>query len=230
MQNETPPGHYRTIRSFVRRQGRTTQRQTRALEALGPKFLLSLTEEFFDFPAIFGNTYPVVLEIGFGMGHSLLEQAKQNPQTNFLGIEVHEPGVGALLAGVQEEGLTNIRVINGDAVLSLEKIPSQSLQGVQIFFPDPWHKKRHHKRRLIQLPFVNTLAEKIRAGGYLHCATDWENYAQQMLEVIEASQKFDNTSKDKTFVPRPESRPVTKFERRGLKLGHGVWDLVYIRK
>jgi len=212
----------RRIQSFIRREGRLTSGQARALEMLGPQYLLNiLPQTLLDFPKIFGNNYPVILEIGFGMGHSLLVQAKNHPENNYLGFEVHRPGVGALLAGMEREALTNIRVVADDIVLALDAIPENSLQGVQIFFPDPWHKKRHHKRRLIQIDFLKRLARKVQPGGFLHCATDWQDYAEHMLHAINASEYFTQAK----FIARPETRPMTKFEQRGIRLGHGVWDI-----
>ncbi len=219
---------HRPIRSFVRREGRLTAAQAKALNTPTPH-LIEITTTPLNFVALFKNAHPVILEVGFGMGQSLLEQAKQHLEKNFLGVEVHRPGVGALLSHIEKEGMKNICIIAEDIALLLDKIPSESLEGVQIFFPDPWPKKRHHKRRLMQEKFLAQLAPKIKPGGYLHCATDWEDYAHHTLKVIEASQQFRNTSSAGSFVPRPESRPMTKFERRGLKLGHGVWDLVYIK-
>ena len=228
--NRPPEGvaHPRTIRSFVRRAGRTTTGQAKAFETLGPRFVLPYAPAPLDFAAAFGRDAPVVLEIGFGMGEATAHIAALLPETNFLCCEVHEPGVGALLKRIGERGLGNIRILAHDAVEVLDHmLPSASLDGVHIFFPDPWHKKKHNKRRLIQPPLVAQLARRLKPGGYLHCATDWEPYARQMLKVLSAEPTLTNTASD--FAPKPHYRPLTKFENRGLKLGHGVWDLVFQR-
>ncbi len=202
--------------------------QQRALAQLGPRFLLPFAAQPLDLPATFGRDAPTVLEIGFGMGDATAMIAAALPQTNFIGIEVHAPGVGALLKRIGELGLSNLRLIQHDAVEVLEQmIAPASLAGVHIYFPDPWHKKRHHKRRLIQPAWVARLATRLAPGGYLHCATDWLPYAQQMLEVLSAEPALHNTVE--AYAPRPEWRPLTKFEARGLKLGHGVWDLLFRR-
>jgi tRNA (guanine-N7-)-methyltransferase len=220
--------HPRTIRSFVRRAGRTTTGQARAFEQLGPRFVVPYRAEPLDLPATFGRDAPTVLEIGFGMGDATAHIAALMPQTNFLCCEVHEPGVGALLKRIGEQRIENIRIVAHDAVEVLDHmLRPASLAGVHVFFPDPWHKLRHHKRRLIQPPLVARLADRLAPGGYLHCATDWEPYAQQMLEVLGAEPRLRNTAEG--FAPRPAYRPPTKFENRGLRLGHGVWDLVFVR-
>ena len=226
-----PPGveHPRPIRSFVRRTGRTTPAQARALAEQGERYLLPYHPQLLDFEAVFQRRAPTVLEIGFGMGEATAQIAALMPDTNFLCCEVHEPGVGALLKRIGEQGLANIRIVQHDAVEVLEHmVPASSLAGVHVFFPDPWHKARHNKRRLIQAPLVARLASRLQSGGYLHCATDWESYAQQMLEVLEAEPQLENTAA--AFAPRPHYRPLTKFENRGLKLGHGVWDLVFRKR
>ncbi|NWG86780.1 MAG: tRNA (guanosine(46)-N7)-methyltransferase TrmB [Hydrogenophilaceae bacterium] len=224
-----PPGeHRRGIRSFVLRAGRMGSGQIKALEELGPKFLLPYRPEPLDLAAAFGRTAPKILEIGFGMGDSTAQIAAAHPDLDYLGVEVHTPGVGALLKRIGEQNLSNLRLIQHDAVEVLEHmIPDASLDGVHIFFPDPWHKKRHHKRRLIQPAFVALLARKLKPGGYLHLATDWQDYAEQMLQVLGNEPGLANTAQD--FAPKPEYRPLTKFENRGLKLGHGVWDLLFQR-
>ncbi len=218
----------RGIKSFVIRQGRMTKGQQRAYELLWPQYGVPFAPEVLNLPALFGNDRPVWLEIGFGMGHSLAQMAQNRPDENFFGIEVHKPGVGALLMEVEKRALTNVRISNHDAVEVLQRqIPPHSLQGVMIFFPDPWHKKRHHKRRLIQPPFVELLISRMRPGALLYLATDWEDYAQQMLEVCESFTTLENLAGTGQFHPRPDWRPLTKFEQRGQRLGHGVWDLLY---
>ncbi|HMA09073.1 MAG TPA: tRNA (guanosine(46)-N7)-methyltransferase TrmB [Ramlibacter sp.] len=226
-----PPGveHPRAIRSFVRRTGRTTPAQARALAEQGERFLLPYQAQALDFAAVFQREAPTVLEIGFGMGEATAQIAALMADTNFLCCEVHEPGVGALLKRIAEQGLTNIRIVQHDAAEVLEHmVPAASLDGVHVFFPDPWHKARHNKRRLIQAPLVQKLASRLKSGGHLHCATDWESYAVQMLEVLSAEPQLENTAAG--FAPKPYYRPLTKFENRGLKLGHGVWDVVFRKR
>ena len=221
---------HRAIRSFVRRAGRMTPGQQRAVEEMWPTCGIDFTPAPTDPSIWFGNQQPLTVEIGFGMGDSLVELARLAPERNFLGIEVHEPGVGRLLMDVRDAGLTNLRVSRHDAVEVLKhQIPDHSVDRFLIFFPDPWHKKRHHKRRLIQPAFLELLASKLVHGGRLHLATDWENYAEQMLEVIGASPLFKNLATGGGYSPRPDDRPVTKFERRGQRLGHGTWDLLFVR-
>ncbi|HEY6133691.1 MAG TPA: tRNA (guanosine(46)-N7)-methyltransferase TrmB [Rubrivivax sp.] len=221
-----PPSRAGAIRSFVRRAGRIGPGQQRALAELGPRFMLPYRAERLDWSAVFEREAPRVLEIGFGMGAATAQIAAEQPQSDFIGVEVHEPGVGALLKQIGERGLTNIRIVQHDAVDVLEHmIAPASLAGVHIFFPDPWHKKKHHKRRLIQPTLVALLVRRVAPGGYLHCATDWEPYAHQMLEVLSDEPGLDNTAEG--FAPKPAYRPLTKFEARGLGLGHGVWDLVF---
>ena len=221
----------KTIKSFVKRAGRTTTGQAKALQELGPRFVLSYTSTPLNRAAAFGidaANQPLILEIGFGMGDATAHIAALMPDKNFLGCEVHEPGVGALLKHIGERGLSNIRILQHDAVDVLDHmLPEQSLDGVHIFFPDPWHKTKHHKRRLLQTPLVAKLAARLKPGGYLHCATDWEPYAQQMLDVLRAEPLLRNTVEG--YAPKPDYRPLTKFEKRGLRLGHGVWDLVFVR-
>ncbi len=216
----------RRLRSYVLRAGRMGTGQERALAELGPRFVLPFQDHALDARAVFGREAPRVVEIGFGMGAATAEIAQAMPGTDFLGIEVHVPGVGALLKLIGERSLTNIRIVRHDAVEVLEHmIAPASLAGVNIFFPDPWHKKRHHKRRLVQPPFVALLASRLQAGGILHCATDWQDYAEQMLAVLGAEPTLRNTADG--YAPRPAHRPLTKFENRGLLRGHGVWDLLF---
>jgi len=220
----------RTIRSFVRREGRLTAAQERALEVLWPQFGIEAGTETLDLNALFGREAPKVIEIGFGNGASLAEMAAAQPENDYIGVEVHRPGVGHLLNRIEEQKLTNVRVACTDAVELLKnQIADNSLSRVQLYFPDPWHKKRHHKRRIIQPAFVELLAQKLNIDGYLHMATDWEHYAEQMLNDLSESEQFQNASETDTYIPRPEYRPVTKFETRGLRLGHGVWDLLFKR-
>ncbi len=219
---------HRAIRSFVLRAGRLGTGQQKALEELGPRFVLPYQSKARDLSAAFGREARRVLEIGFGMGQATAEIARHHPETDYLGVEVHTPGVGALLKLIGEQDLTNLRIIQHDAVEVLRHmIPEAGLDGIHIFFPDPWHKKRHHKRRLIQPAFAELLASRLKPGGYLHLATDWQDYAEQMLAVLTASPHLRNSAE--RFAPRPEYRPLTKFEQRGLRLGHGVWDLVFLR-
>lgn len=218
----------RTIRSFVLRQGRLTKGQEQALTHLWPIFGIDYQSGT---NIEFNHSQPTVLEIGFGMGASLVEMAKAAPSKNFIGIEVHKPGVGACLMAIEDNQLSNLKVMCHDAVEVLENmIPDNSLDKVQIFFPDPWHKARHNKRRIIQPEFVNLISQKLKSGGILHLATDWQHYAEHMLEVLSNADAFTNLSSTNDYVPRPEDRPITKFEKRGQNLGHGVWDLQFIRK
>ena len=253
------------IRSFVLRAGRTTAGQQRAIEELGPQFLIPFQDAILDLQAAFGgSTKPKILEIGFGMGETTAKIAALRNEDDFLAIEVHPPGVGALLKLIGDNALSNLRLIRHDAVEVLEKmIAPNSLDGIHIYFADPWHKKRHHKRRLIQAAFVQLLISRLKPGAYLHLATDWHNYAEQMLLVLNAQDGLQNTATEQVrietfgaddvaaegvvsnefkpsmeqlqsqhlgYVERPAYRPITKFENRGLKLGHGVWDLVYLKK
>jgi len=218
----------RAIRSYVVRAGRMGTGQVRALAELGPRYVLPFSAGPLATAALFGRRAPLVLEIGFGMGDATAAIAQALPDTDFIGVEVHPPGVGALLQRIAERGLANVRIVQHDAVEVLEQmIAPASLAGVHVFFPDPWHKKRHHKRRLIQPDFVRLLASRIAPGGYLHCATDWQPYAEQMLAVLSAEPTLRNRAEG--YAPRPAHRPLTKFENRGLKLGHGVWDLLFER-
>jgi tRNA (guanine-N7-)-methyltransferase len=227
----TPPAAYphRTIRSFVLRTGRTTAGQARAFETQGPQFLLQYAPQLCNFEDTFKRTAQTVLEIGFGMGEATAQIAAGLPAINFVCCEVHTPGVGALLKRIEEQNLTNIRILQHDAVEVIDHmLDLNSLDGVHIFFPDPWHKKKHNKRRLIQAPLIAKLAARLKPGGYLHCATDWQPYAEQILEVLSAETTLANTSPD-GYAPKPDYRPLTKFENRGIKLGHGVWDVVFKR-
>ena len=224
---ETTAPH-RAIKSFVLRQGRVTKAQEEALENLWPVFGIEAADTLLDLPRLFGRVAPITLEIGFGNGDSLAQMAAAAPERDFIGIEVHTPGVGHLLKLVGEQGLKNVRVMNSDAVEILQKrIPAGSLNRVQLFFPDPWHKKKHNKRRIVQAPFAALIASRLQTGGVFHMATDWENYADNMADVMETSPDFANLAPEPPYSPRPETRPLTKFENRGLKLGHGVWDLLY---
>ncbi|HEV7619376.1 MAG TPA: tRNA (guanosine(46)-N7)-methyltransferase TrmB [Burkholderiaceae bacterium] len=217
------------IRSFVTRAGRLSTAQARAIEDLGPQFCISYAKVPLDLDQAFGRNAPTILEIGFGMGETTAKIAAGMPEKNFIGVEVHTPGVGSLLKLIGEQGLANLRLIQHDAFeVITNMIAPASLAGAHIFFPDPWHKARHNKRRLIQAPFVSLLASRVAPGGYLHCATDWQEYAEQMLEVLSAEPALRNTAAD--YAPRPDYRPVTKFENRGLRLGHGVWDLVFSKR
>ncbi len=245
--------HPRTLRSFVRRAGRTTAGQARAVEALGPQFLVPYAPSFEPLAALYpqlapdggtghGAAPPLVLEIGFGMGEATAHIAALLPGTQFLCCEVHDPGVGALLKRIGELGLTNIRIVAHDAVEVIDHMlpvwdahaPARGLDGVHIFFPDPWHKKRHNKRRLVQDALTTRLAARLKPGAYLHCATDWQPYAEQMLDVLGREPLLHNRCADTHpelggYAPRPHYRPTTKFEKRGIGLGHGVWDLVFHR-
>ena len=220
----------RKVRSFVRREGRLTKGQERALAEQWPIMGVEFAPGMLDLAALFGREAPVVLEIGFGMGASLVEMAKNAPDKNFIGIEVHSPGVGACLSSAAEAGVTNLRVFCHDAIEVLDlMIPDGSLSCLQLFFPDPWHKKRHHKRRIVQPEFAQKIRQKLANGGVFHMATDWENYAEHMLEVMSVAEGYRNTSATGNWVERPEWRPLTKFEQRGHRLGHGVWDLIFER-
>jgi tRNA (guanine-N7-)-methyltransferase len=219
----------RRIRSFVTRAGRLSNAQARAIDELGAAYMLPYEKAPLDLAQPFGRSAPTIVEIGFGMGDTTAQIATTMPDKNFIGIEVHTPGVGNLLKLIGEQSLSNLRLMQHDAVeVMTHMIPPNSLAGVHVFFPDPWHKARHNKRRLIQGPFVQLLASRLAPGGYLHCATDWEEYAQQMLEVLSAEPALENTADG--YAPRPSYRPVTKFENRGIRLGHGVWDVVFTKK
>ena len=222
----------RRIRSYVTRAGRISHAQQRALDTVWPVYGIAYRPALVDLTQVFGRDAPTVFEIGFGMGETSAAIAAERPDVNFIGVEVHTPGVGALLKQIDEGGVRNLRIISHDAVEVLEHmIAPATLAGVHIYFPDPWHKARHHKRRLIQPPLVALLASRLAPGAYLHCATDWEDYAVQMLEVLRAESQLVNTASD--YAGRHNSfieRPATKFEQRGLRLGHGVWDLIFQRR
>lgn len=229
-QNTNPVTTRRGIRSFVLRQGRMTEGQKKAFDRNWSRYGLSRDDGMIDPREVFGRDNMLNLEIGFGMGKSLADMAEAAPEQDFIGVEVHLPGVGALLKEVEARGLENVRVYSIDAndVIDL-CLPDACLDRVMVFFPDPWHKKKHHKRRLIQPEFVQRIRHKLRVGGVLHLATDWENYAEHMLEVMTAAEGFANTQEQGGYSPRPDDRPITKFEKRGEDLGHGVWDLLFYR-
>ena len=221
-----PATSHPPIRSFVLRQGRVSNAQRRAVDTLSSVYGIAYAPGALDFEQVFGRRAPTILEIGFGMGETTARIAQAHPENNYLGIEVHTPGVGSLLKLIAENALVNLRLVQHDAVEVLEHmIAPASLAGAHIFFPDPWPKKRHHKRRLIQPAFVALLASRLAPGAYLHAATDWEEYAEQILAVFAAEPTLANTAPG--YAPRPDYRPQTKFESRGLKLGHGVWDIVF---
>ncbi|MDH5191513.1 MAG: tRNA (guanosine(46)-N7)-methyltransferase TrmB [Gammaproteobacteria bacterium] len=221
----------RTIRSFVRREGRMTSSQKQALENLWPRFGIEPENGVIDFEILFGRNAPVVFEIGFGMGDSMANMALSYPENNYLGIDVHRPGVGNLLKKIEENNITNIRIMCSDAVEVLKNnIAAESLDAVYLFFPDPWPKKKHHKRRIVQPAFVQLIRSKLKNGGVFHLATDWENYAEHMVEVMQSAEGFENKGNESGFIERPDYRPLTKFENRGIKLGHGVWDILFEKK
>jgi tRNA (guanine-N7-)-methyltransferase len=225
--NPSPVG--RPIRSFVLRQGRMSIAQQRAHDTLRAAYAIEYAAQPLDLTAVFGRAAPKILEIGFGMGDATAEIAAAQPEHDFIGIEVHGPGVGSLLLQTEARALTNLKIIQHDAVEVLrDMIPDGSLAGVHIFFPDPWHKTRHNKRRLIKPDFVALLVRKLAPGGYLHAATDWEDYAVQILAVLNAEPALSNTADG--YAPRPDYRPLTKFEQRGIRLGHGVWDIVFKKR
>ncbi len=217
----------RRIRSFIRRQGRITPAQQQALQEHADIFCLN-AEQTPDFPEIFQRRAPLFLEIGFGNGACLVEMAEANPDRDYIGVEVHRPGVGHLLLLIQQRGLSNIRIYCHDALDILEQcIPDHSLSGIHLFFPDPWPKKRHHKRRIVKPEFAQLSARKLHDQGYFHAATDWEGYAEEMLEVLNDCRSLRNTSPDERYCQRPDYRPLTKFEQRGIRLGHTVRDLIF---
>lgn len=217
------------IRSFVLRQGHLSPAQKRFHDEWMPRIGVPYQAAPLDLNATFGRAAPKILEIGCGMGETTATIAQQHPQNDYLGLEVHTPGVGNLCKLISERSIANLRICQHDAVeVVRDMLPEASLDGIHVFFPDPWHKKRHNKRRLLQPPFVAELARRLKPGGYIHCATDWEDYAIQMLEVLSAEPQLKNTADG--YAPRPDYRPLTKFENRGIKLGHGVWDLVFLRQ
>lgn len=230
MQDDSSPRLSRQpIRSFVLRQGRMSDAQKRYIDELLPRYGIGYRVGHLDYAEAFGRQAPVVLEIGCGMGDTTAKIAAARPDTDFIGIEVHGPGVGNLCKLIEEQGLGNLRVMQHDATeVVRDMIAPASLAGIHVYFPDPWPKKRHHKRRILQPAFVAELAARLAPGGYLHCATDWEDYALHMLEVLRAEPLLENTAAE--FAPRPDYRPLTKFEARGLRLGHGVWDLIFRRR
>ncbi|CDZ76760.1 tRNA (guanine-N(7)-)-methyltransferase [Legionella massiliensis] len=220
----------RTIKSFVIRAGRISNRQQQALDQDLHRYELLINNNPWDLHAIFARDADTVVEIGFGMGASLIAMAQQQPEVNFIGIEVHRAGIGSLVADLRDNNINNVRIVAGDAVeVFKHQLTDGALAGIQIFFPDPWHKKRHNKRRLIQPEFVRLLIQRLKSGGFIHCATDWQDYAEHMQAVLAAEANLLNTQPDGGFSPRPETRPLTKFEQRGQRLGHGVWDLIYTR-
>ena len=221
----------RTIRSFVKREGRLTNSQLNALESQWADFGVDFSDQKINFNELFKREAETILEIGFGNGESLFQMAHENPQKNYFGIEVHRPGVGRLLHIAQNANCKNIRVSNHDAIEVLEtQIQDSSIDRLQLYFPDPWHKKKHNKRRIVQEKFITEVARILKPQGVFHLATDWEDYANHMLRTLNSSELFNNLSKDKTFVPKPDERPTTKFEKRGQRLGHGVWDLLFQKK
>ncbi|GAA0827670.1 tRNA (guanosine(46)-N7)-methyltransferase TrmB [Marinomonas arenicola] len=227
-QENPEPIKKRTIRSFVVRGGRMTEGQQKNYDANWAFYGLELADGRIDYQTTFGRQSDVVIEVGFGMGASLVEMAKKAPEKDFIGIEVHPPGVAKLMMLAQEEGLKNLRVYCDDAIEVMAScLPEQAASAFQLFFPDPWHKKKHNKRRIVQPLFAQQVANVLKEDGYFHMATDWEPYAEHMLEVMEAQENYSNAAGKGNYHPRPEWRPLTKFEQRGERLGHGVWDLIY---
>lgn len=229
-QAEAEGKYIRKVRSYVKREGRLTKGQAKALDTLWDTMGLDHSNGMLDMAKEFGNANPITLEIGFGMGKSLVEMAKAAPERNFIGIEVHRPGVGACLALAEAEGVSNLKVFEHDAIEILaDCVPNESVDTVQLFFPDPWHKARHHKRRIVKPEFIESVRQILKLGGVFHMATDWENYAECMLDDMRQAEHFENLSATNDYVPRPDNRPLTKFENRGQNLGHGVWDLQFKR-
>ena len=228
--HSSEPRH-RPIRSYVLRQGRLTEAQTRAFETLWPRYGLTLDDVPLDFGELFGNAHPVTLEIGFGNGETLAQLAQRHPERNFLGVEVHRPGVGHLMIKLAAQESSNTRILQSDAMALLRQhLPAACLASVLLYFPDPWQKRRHHKRRIVCPEFLDLIHRALIPGGVLHMATDWEDYAQHMMRVLSAHEGFTNQAGSGHFSPRPDSRPLTKFEQRGQRLGHRVWDLLFERK
>lgn len=228
VQTDQEKPFYRTIRSFVKREGKITTGQQNAIDELWATKGVDLGDDGLNLANLFDRDAPCVMEIGFGNGLSLADMAEADPDTNFLGVEVHKPGVGSLLVQIKKRGLENVRVCGEDAVELLKQIPENSIDRLQIFFPDPWHKKRHHKRRLIQPQFVEQIITRLKPNGIVHVATDWQNYAEHVLEVLTQNSDLKNLSEETDgYSPKPDYRPETKYERRGLKLGHGVWDILF---
>ena len=226
MTSSTKESHHR-IRSYIQRLGRATAGQANAIETKWSKYCLN-PEQKYDYSKVFEREAPLIVEIGFGNGSSLAAMAEINPENNYLGIEVHRPGIGHLMLLLEQKGITNVRIYHHDAIEILEqKIKDNSLAGVHLFFPDPWQKRKHHKRRIVRPDFIDLLSKKLLPGGYFHTATDCEHYAKAMLAILTASSKLINSSPDNGFCERPKYRPLTKFENRGLRLGHGVWDLIF---
>jgi tRNA (guanine-N7-)-methyltransferase len=225
--SEEKPQYRRGIKSFVIRAGRLTKGQEGALERQWPVMGMTLEQGPIVPAEVFGRDGHVVLEIGYGMGQSLVQMAQAAPEKDFIGVEVHLPGVGSLLNLAEEAGVTNLRTYKDDAIEVLKLIPDNSIDTVQLFFPDPWHKKKHHKRRIVQTEFAQTLRRILKPGGIFHMATDWENYMEHMIEVMDAQEGYENIAGNGNCVPRPEHRPLTKFEKRGERKGHGVWDMMY---
>lgn len=221
----------RPVRSFVLRGGRLTEGQQRAMEELMPRYSVGDDSGYVDFSKLFGNSRPVILEIGFGNGDATWQMAKQNPAENFIGVEVHKPGVGHLLLQLEKLAIDNVRVACADGVEFLQqRVAAGRLDGLRLYFPDPWPKKRHHKRRIVQPEFVALLADRLAAGAILHMATDWQNYAEHMLEILRQNPAFENLSETGGYCRRPPWRPMTKYEKRGQRLGHGVYDLLFLRR
>jgi len=215
------------IKSFALRQGRATAGQQKAIDNNWDDYCLD-PDKSYDFSQVFGREAALIVEIGFGNGSSLAAMAEANPDLNYLGIEVHRPGVAHLMLLLEEKKLTNVKIFHHDAIEILEqKIPDNAIAGVHLFFPDPWHKRRHHKRRIVRPSFIDLLNKKLKMGGYFHAATDWEHYAKEMLKTLSASNSIVNTSPNKSYCERPDYRPLTKFENRGIRLGHGVWDIIF---
>ncbi len=224
----TEAKHHRKIQSFVKRSGRLSKGQSLGLNELWSNFGIDVDSSTLDFEEIFSNQNDVTLEVGFGNGDSLLEMAIQEPNQNFLGIEVYEAGVGRLINEANKKNVGNLKVIKEDAVEVLENnVADDSISNFQLFFPDPWHKKRHHKRRIVQMGFLDLLSKKLKSNGTAHIATDWQDYAEHIMETLESHPHFKNLAGDHIYSERPEYRPLTKFENRGQKLGHGVWDIIF---